>query len=56
MRAKDIKVGHIYYVDFEPIRRGEFDKTHMALVLRKTNKHNKDATNEPAKQRDIRSL
>lgn len=36
MNAKDIKVGHIYYVDFEPVRKGEFDKYHMALVLKKT--------------------
>lgn len=36
MKAQDIKVGHIYYVDFEPTRKGEFDKNHMALVLKKT--------------------
>ena len=35
MRSGDIKVGHIYYVDFEPVRKGEFDKYHMALVLKK---------------------
>lgn len=36
MKAQDIKVGHIYYVDFEPTRKGEFDKYHLALVLKKT--------------------
>ena len=36
MKAKDIKVGHIYYVDFEPTRKGEFDKYHMGLVLKRT--------------------
>lgn len=35
MKAKDIQIGHIYYVDFEPTRVGEFDKYHMALVLKK---------------------
>lgn len=35
MKAKDIKVGHIYFVDFEPTRKNEFGKHHMALVLKK---------------------
>ena len=35
MKTKDIKVGHIYYVDFEPTRKNEFDKKHLAVVLKK---------------------
>ena len=35
MKANDIKVGHIYYVDFEPTRKGEFGKLHMCIVLKK---------------------
>ncbi len=36
MKAQDIKVGHIYYVDFEPTRKGEFGRHHMGLVLKRT--------------------
>ena len=36
MKASEIKVGNVYYVNFEPHKRGEFDKTHLALVLKKT--------------------
>ena len=36
MKASDIKVGHVYYVTFEPTRKGEFDRYHMAVVLKKT--------------------
>ena len=35
MKAKDIKVGHIYYVDYDPVRKGEFDRNHLAIVLKK---------------------
>lgn len=35
MKASEVKVGHVYYVDFEPTRRGEFDKHHLAVVLKK---------------------
>lgn len=35
MKASDIKVGNIYYVDFEPSRKKEFNGHHMALVLKK---------------------
>ena len=35
MRKEDIKVGHIYYVDFNPTRKGEFDREHLAVVLKK---------------------
>lgn len=36
MRASEVKVGNVYYVDFNPFRKGEFDGTHLALVLKKT--------------------
>ncbi len=35
MKASEISVGHIYYVNFEPTRRGEFGKNHLGVVLRK---------------------
>lgn len=35
MKTKDIKVGHVYYVDFEPTRKNEFNKKHLAVVLKK---------------------
>ncbi len=35
MRTSKIKVGHAYYVDFEPTRKGEFGGTHLAIVLKK---------------------
>ncbi len=37
MRAKEIKVGHIYYVKFDPVKKGEFGKDHLAVVLKKNN-------------------
>ncbi len=37
MKASDIQVGHIYYVDYEPTRRGEFGKLHMCVVIKKNN-------------------
>ena len=37
MKADDIKVGHIYYVNYEPTRRGEFGKIHLCVVLKKNN-------------------
>ncbi len=36
MKAKDIKVGHIYYVRFPLDRKGEFKDPHLGLVLKKT--------------------
>ena len=39
MKASAIKVGHVYYVDFDPVRQGEFDRRHLAVVL-KRNKNN----------------
>ncbi len=35
MKSEDIKVGHIYYVDFDPVMRGEFGKKHLAVVIKK---------------------
>ncbi len=37
MKAQEIKVGHIYYVNYEPTRRGEFGKIHLCVVLKKNN-------------------
>ena len=37
MKANEIKVGHIYYVDYEPTRRGKFGKIHMCVVIKKNN-------------------
>ena len=35
MRAKDIKVGHVYYVQFNPTKKGGFDNHDLAAVLKK---------------------
>ena len=35
MKAHNIQVGHIYYVNFEPTEPGEFDKKHLAVVIKK---------------------
>jgi uncharacterized protein YifN (PemK superfamily) len=35
MKNEEIKVGHVYYVQFNPVRFGEFDKEHLAVVLQK---------------------
>lgn len=35
MKYSDINVGSIYNVDFDPVRPCEFDKIHLALVLKK---------------------
>ncbi len=35
MKAQEIKLKHIYYVDYEPIQKGEFGKKHLAVVLKK---------------------
>lgn len=31
MKAADIKVGNIYYVNYEPVRQGEFGKKYSGL-------------------------
>ena len=35
MKPKDIKVGNIYFVDFDPVKTGEFDRKHLAVVIKK---------------------
>lgn len=35
MKADEIQVGHIYYVQFNPSEKGEFGKKHLAVVLKK---------------------
>lgn len=35
MKAQEIKIKHIYYVDYEPAQKGEFGKKHLAVVLKK---------------------
>ena len=35
MKANKIKVGHAYYVDFEPTRKSEFGGKHLAIVVKK---------------------
>ncbi len=35
MNAREIKVGHVYFVNFDPTETGEFGKEHMAVVLKK---------------------
>lgn len=37
MKISDIKVGNIYYVDYEPVRNGEFNGLHLSVVLKKNN-------------------
>lgn len=37
MKSNQVKVGHIYYVDFDPTKTGEFGKKHLAVVLKKNN-------------------
>ncbi len=35
MKASEIKVGHIYFVDYDPVELGEFGKKHLGIVLKK---------------------
>ena len=37
MKASDIKIGHVYYVDYEPVKNGEFNGRHLSVVLKKNN-------------------
>ena len=37
MKSADIKIGHVYYVDFEPVRGGEFNGKHLSVVLKRNN-------------------
>ena len=35
MRSSDIKLGYIYYADFDEVRQCEFDGRHLVVVLKK---------------------
>ncbi len=37
MRYSDIKEKHVYYVDFNPVKKCEFNDNHLAVVLKKNN-------------------
>ena len=37
MKASDIKIGHIYYVNYDPVQQGEFDGKHLSVVLKRNN-------------------
>lgn len=37
MKYSEIKVQHIYYVNFDPVKDCEFDREHMAVVLKRNN-------------------
>ncbi|WP_343346231.1 type II toxin-antitoxin system PemK/MazF family toxin [Terrisporobacter petrolearius] len=43
--SKEIKVKHVYYVNFNPVESSEFKDNHLAVVLRK-NKNNKNRGDE----------
>lgn len=43
--SKDIKVKHVYYVNFNPVQNSEFKDNHLAVVLRR-NKNNKNRGDE----------
>jgi len=35
LKASDIKIGCVYYVDYEPVRNGEFDGFHLSVIIKK---------------------
>jgi mRNA-degrading endonuclease toxin of MazEF toxin-antitoxin module len=37
LKSTDIKIGHIHYVDYEPVRGGEFNGKHLSVVLKRNN-------------------
>lgn len=37
LRVSEIRIGHVYFVDFDPVQPCEFDKRHLAVVLKKNN-------------------
>jgi uncharacterized protein YifN (PemK superfamily) len=37
MKSTDIRVGHVYYVNYEPVRNGEFNGKHLSVVLKRNN-------------------
>jgi mRNA-degrading endonuclease toxin of MazEF toxin-antitoxin module len=40
VRTLKIKIGHIYYIDYEPVRDCEFGGLHLSIVLKKNNDKN----------------
>ena len=37
VKIADIQIGHLYYVDYEPVQAGEFNGIHLSVVLKKNN-------------------
>ena len=37
VKASDIKIGHIYYVNYDPVQHGEFNGKHLSVVLKRNN-------------------
>jgi PemK-like protein. len=37
MQFSDILVQHLYFVNFDPVQQCEFDRQHLALVLKRNN-------------------
>lgn len=37
MKYSDVRERHIYSVDFDPVNKSEFDRRHLAVVLKKNN-------------------
>jgi mRNA-degrading endonuclease toxin of MazEF toxin-antitoxin module len=37
VKLSDIKIGYVYYVDYEPVRNGEFNGKHLSVVLKRNN-------------------
>jgi len=37
VKSSDIKIGYIYYVDYEPVKIGEFNGKHLSVVMKKNN-------------------
>ena len=37
MKASDIKIGHIYYVNYDPVNKCEFNGKHLSVVLKRNN-------------------
>jgi len=51
MKFKEIKERQVYYVNFNPVKLGEFDDNHLAVVIKK-NKDNKSAIVIPLTSKD----
>jgi uncharacterized protein YifN (PemK superfamily) len=37
LKLSEIKIGCVYYVDYEPVRDGEFNGKHLSVVLKRNN-------------------